>query len=287
MQKCPKCGTRFTPSFQMNFCGECGANLESFKQIQKDPQNDLKAKPILEPIQKESQVELNISQDISKDVLEPIQKESQVELNISQDISKDVFEPFRDNSQIALNDNQDTLSREEIISAVADYISRKMVENIKVKFLGLECLKCGSQLSLKLFLHSETIDTSTRYSTSHRTKSIRIPVCTKCHSELSAWKRSHSTSRGSYYNVICLIFWGIIGFCLASIFFPSATIFILLAFVFGFLYIVYKRIARSQVDSPFRYVKFRGKATYVRPRGTGTWVRYDLWLREIMPLQDF
>jgi hypothetical protein len=177
----------------------------------------------------------------------------------------------------------DSIHSELISDIIKDFIKLKLIEESRSRILGLECLKCGSVSSLKLFLHSETVATSTRYSTTHRTKSIKIPVCANCFSEFSSWQKSHSTSRNSYYNLICIIFWGIVGFGVSYAFFPSYSIFVILAWVGGILYIVYKRLSKSQNDSPFRYVKFRGKKTYVRSRGTGSWIKYDIWLKQLTP----
>ena len=136
---------------------------------------------------------------------------------------------------------------------------------------------------LKPFTHFETVATSSKHSTSYRTRSIRIPVCRNCNSELVSWTNKHSTSRASYCNVFCMIIFGIIGLGITSVFFPWAASLIILVFVFSFVYVAFKMVIRNQINSPFRYVKFRGRQTFVRPKGTGSWSRYDLWLKRLSP----
>ncbi len=43
------------------------------------------------------------------------------------------------------------------------------------------------------------------------------------------------------------------------------------------------RLKLNIVNDLNRYVKFRGKKAYVRPRGYGPWIRIDLWLRQLRP----
>lgn len=149
-----------------------------------------------------------------------------------------------------------------------------------LEFLGLECLKCGSQSSLTLFTHSETVSTEHKRSTSYRTRSIKVPVCNICDSDLHSWTSKHSSGRMSYYNVVCYTIIAVafgIGMMFSPI--PIISFFIWFFLALTYIYVFRKRSQKNQAESPHRYIKFRGNRTFVRPRGEGPWIRYDDWLK--------
>ena len=156
-------------------------------------------------------------------------------------------------------------------------------------FMGLQCLKCGSYSALTLFKHQETISVEHHRYTNYKTKTINIPLCINCNSDLTSWIKNHSgtKSRSSYKDVICLNLCGLaFGIGLAFTF-PIVSVLIFIIMGLSYLYIIRKRSLKNQVNSPFRYIKFRGRNTYVRPRGIGEWIRYDAWLNSITQGNQF
>lgn len=152
------------------------------------------------------------------------------------------------------------------------------------KPIYLECLKCGSRNDLTLFNHSKGVITQvggTKHSrTSVSTKSAKIPLCHRCYYELQDWQRNHTSDRKSYYNeCIFVLFFLLIGSIVFFFFNNVVGVLIFSGMVLYFVYLGYRKyIIRHRAESPFRYVKFRGKKVFVNPRGAGSWLSYEHWL---------
>lgn len=148
---------------------------------------------------------------------------------------------------------------------------------------AVECLKCGAISGLTVFNHSERISSSFfegKNTTKVTTKSINIPLCYECNDELTEWKNNHSNEKNSMTDNVCLNLCGLIILAVAAFVWMVVWVVGIMIFVFILegIYITYRRTIKNQPNSGFRYVKFRGSQTYVRPRGTGPWIRYQKWL---------
>lgn len=155
---------------------------------------------------------------------------------------------------------------------------------------GIECLKCGSHSNLTVFTHTETVTTAQRRHTNYVTRSIKIPFCHTCHLEISSWKQRHpkTETRNSYAGLMLLTFFGVMIGGSILIYNPWITLIIFLLVALGYITKISRRIwLRKQENSPFRYVKFRMRTTYARPRGQGKWIRYDQWLYNITKGNQF
>lgn len=155
---------------------------------------------------------------------------------------------------------------------------------------GIECLKCGSQSNLSLYTHTETVTTAQRRRTSYVTRSIKVPFCRTCHVNLGIWNQNHrkTETRSSYAGLIILTFFGVIIGVNLWFFYPLGTVIIFLLLALGYIIKISRKIwLRKQENSPFRYIKFRMRTTYVRPRGQGKWIRYDWWLNNITKGNQF
>ncbi len=156
--------------------------------------------------------------------------------------------------------------------------------------MGLKCLKCGTQSSLTLYEHSELETTgSSRIGWTYYTSKIKIPICSKCKDELSRWKSKHTTKKSSTLGgvmgtYICIMIIVLIvtipslitNFGLILIFIP-----LLIPILIFFIYRIFRYNIRQQDESPFRYIKIRGKLVYVRPKGQGSWVKYNDWINSL------
>lgn len=158
-----------------------------------------------------------------------------------------------------------------------------------LNFMGLECLKCGSQSSLTFFKHAQTISIEHKSYTNYKTKSINIPFCQSCNAELTGWMQKHpgSKSRTAYRDVGCMTCCGLaFGIGMLSTF-PIVSVLIFTVMALSVIYVVHKRNLKNQDSSPFRYIKFRLSNIYVKPRGEGEWIRYDAWLNSITQQNQF
>lgn len=171
-------------------------------------------------------------------------------------------------------------------AAMLDYI-KSHAKSSDNQIIGLECLKCGSKYNIVSYYHSEKISSTWfegRRTTRITTKGIKVPLCNNCNQELLVWKNKHSSERSSIQDLICSnICLVIITFItLGSPYFrPWGVIIPILIFIAEIIYIGYRRSKKNKPDSPFRYIKFRGSTTYVRPQGVGPWVKYNTWLESI------
>ena len=155
---------------------------------------------------------------------------------------------------------------------------------------GIECLKCGSQSNLSLYTHTETVTTAQRRHTSYVRRSIKVPFCRTCHVDITNWKQSHpkTETRSSYAGLILLTFFGVMIGGSILIHNPWITVIIFLLLALGYIIKSWRKIwLRKQENSPFRYIKFRMRTTYVRPQGQGKWIRYDWWLNNITKGNQF
>ncbi|MBD3202375.1 MAG: hypothetical protein GF316_20345 [Candidatus Lokiarchaeota archaeon] len=174
-----------------------------------------------------------------------------------------------------------------------------VIDNLDIyKF---ECIKCGKDTSKTFFEFTEKISKEKRRSTIIKKKAIKVPVCKNCKTQLEEWVENNSTSRYSYSDLACYYVIGILvagGGIYYGLFTPtsphtppssnSPALFIgFLASLFligGTIYIYHKQKSRKQENSPFRYIKFRGQTTYVKPSGTQNWVEYKRWLNNAVVL---
>ncbi|KKK60128.1 hypothetical protein LCGC14_3027450, partial [marine sediment metagenome] len=113
------------------------------------------------------------------------------------------------------------------------------------------------------------------------TKGIKVPLCSSCNQELSSWKSKYSTERNSIIDSIIsnIVLIGII--IGLSMYYPGWVFIPVLIMVLEFGYFGYRQYRKRQLNSPFRYINFRGSKTYVKPKGVGSWVKYDTWLNSI------
>jgi hypothetical protein len=184
----------------------------------------------------------------------------------------------------SMNDSN-SIDQEKLVKS----IQSKLSDLNTLDYMGLECLKCGSQSNLTLFKHTETVSTEHRRYTSYKTRSINIPFCQSCNSELTDWIARHSgtKSRSSYYDVVWLTLCGF-GFGIGMSFtFPIVSVIIFSLMTLAYIYIFSRRRLKKQESSPFRYIKFRLNNTYVKPRGQGEWIKYDMWLNTITQGNQF
>ena len=162
--------------------------------------------------------------------------------------------------------------------------------------MGLICLKCGTKSPLSLYQHSELRSYgSIRIGYTHYTNSIKIPMCDNCIDDLSRWTSKHSTTkrtpvRSTMVIYTCIIFvLLIVGIPLLSTNFTAIWIFILLFIpvILYLIYLLYLYHLRNLDESPFRYIKIRGKLVYVRPKGRGSWKEYNEWINTLKMLPSF
>ncbi len=170
------------------------------------------------------------------------------------------------------------------------------IDNLQPKdVFKFECLKCGAPATT-YFKHveqkSRMFFTSKYVSEKKFLRSLRVPVCSNCDSDLKTWTNKYSTTRSSYVDVICEFVLGVgIGVVLLLIrdFFPqdlrwiSILVPTLLFFLvgIGIIYKIYKSgVIRKKPNSPFRYIDFRLNKPYVRPGGKGSWIKYTDWLKK-------
>ncbi len=159
------------------------------------------------------------------------------------------------------------------------------------------CLKCG-RLSSTYFQHIESEWSfyfiliilfwwfwASGYKITK--KSVNVPVCAECEREFKNWTKKHSTltfSDGSIvFNVICGLVLGI-GALLITRYTESPIPIVIASIVFSVILIgivtkIIKIVARENPNSPFKYIKFRGKQIYVRPGGQGNWINREDWFR--------
>ncbi|MHA1239422.1 MAG: zinc ribbon domain-containing protein [Promethearchaeota archaeon] len=170
-----------------------------------------------------------------------------------------------------------------------EVIQNKFNELNTLNFIGLECLKCGSHSSLTLFKQTQTISVEHRRYTNYKTKSINIPLCQNCNSELTSWIQKHpgTKSRTSYKDVGCMTFFGLAFGIGMSFTFPLVSVLIFIVMTLGFIYVINQRNLKNKVSSPFRYIKFRLNKTYVKPKGEGEWIKFDAWLNTITQQNHF
>lgn len=164
----------------------------------------------------------------------------------------------------------------------------------KLEFYKFNCLKCGKKISDTFFHHEEHTIKIKSYTLEKKIKSIEVPVCSNCREEMKAWTKRHKISKSHFLDVLSLYIFGIIvvifGFIFVSydvfqhVFFSILGLIIgiigILGIIGGTYYIFRNRKHKNEITSPFRYIKFKGENTFIKPQGKGNWINYNEWLKE-------
>ena len=158
---CPKCGSVIPDNIKASFCGECGSNLDLDERPHVDSLDSTLNTPKASNIANPSPPKPIIKPKPipPKPIIEP-------RFNPAPDFAKK-------NSEISL----DVITRRLANDLISDFIKLKLIQENRFRILGLECLKCGSHSSLGLIQHYETAANRSKYSTSFKTRSIRVPIC--------------------------------------------------------------------------------------------------------------
>jgi len=145
----------------------------------------------------------------------------------------------------------------------------------------LPCIRCGTTENVSKYVVEDRISTSKKRYTRVSSRVAGIPVCASCQEIFTKWKRGHYSTmeRSSYTDYLwgfgCGTFIAVAGI-IQNLWFGLA-VFGIMGLVL--LWILHDRLAKRQIDSPFRYVKFRvWERVFVRPQGKGNWIFYKDWL---------
>ncbi|MEJ2249996.1 MAG: hypothetical protein P8Y70_04435 [Candidatus Lokiarchaeota archaeon] len=177
------------------------------------------------------------------------------------------------------------------------------MNNENLDFYNFNCIKCGTERTKEFFVFRETKSYMKYRATTVITKKIKIPVCRDCRIEFEKWVDKHGTSKSAVRDSLCVPCCAIIisffTFIIAFENFVMPYSVPLLSYILlgvgslailalgGGAYNTYRKVKSMQeVGCPHRYIKFEGGNTYVKPRGIGNWINYDLWLKNTTKIDE-